>query len=424
MRGPRPFRLFLMVILALTPLTQSFWFAQAWQVIDAVAWPGPCALLRGLWIVAALVVLAAALDMLRVRIIPREAFGPWGRAIARLWLIASCFSFVAMTAVGSLAWFSRSAMVALPVAYATRIELARHTVFRYAAYLAGGLPFLAVVYGATAGRLRYRIVPVDVPLAHLPSSLDGLRIVHLSDLHIGDFMPRTALRRAVDMINAVQPDLVVLTGDLITNEHDPLEDGIAELSRLRAPLGVWGCHGNHERWAGVEARTQALFARNGMHVLRQQCVELSWRGGRFNLIGVDDQRERARPGEPSSMLRGSEGLVRSDIPNILLSHNPDTFPRAAALGIELSLAGHTHGGQIRFTLGNRQWSPASLITPFAVGLYRLPFSPARPTASEKTAARPQKCAFLYVNPGLGTLGLPLRLGMPPEITVLTLRAAG
>ncbi len=112
------------------------------------------------------------------------------------------------------------------------------------------------------------------------------------------------------------------------------------------------------------------------------------------------------------------------MPNILLSHNPDTFPRAAALGIELSLAGHTHGGQIRFRLGNYQWCPASLITPFAVGLYRLPFDRAADTASEETAAAPRQCAFLYVNPGLGTLGLPLRLGMPPEITVLTLRAGG
>ena len=124
------------------------------------------------------------------------------------------------------------------------------------------------------------------------------------------------------------------------------------------------------------------------------------------------------------MLHSIEGLVRRDIPNILLSHNPETFPRAAALGIELSLAGHTHGGQIRLKLGNRQWSPASFITPFAVGLYHLPFGPGTPTASEETAARPRKSAFLYVNPGLGTLGLPLRLGMPPEITVLTLRAAG
>ncbi|HEX2035747.1 MAG TPA: metallophosphoesterase [Chloroflexota bacterium] len=177
-------------------------------------------------------------------------------------------------------------------------------------------------------------------MANLPPSLDGLRIVHLSDLHIGDFMPRAAIRRAVDLSNAVQPDLAVLTGDLITSARDPLEDCITELGRLQAPLGVWGCHGNHERWSGVEARAQALFERHGMRLLRQQCVELSWRGGAINLIGVDDQRAR----EPSSMLRGVERLVRRDLPNILLSHNPDTFPRAAALGIELSLAGHTHGG--------------------------------------------------------------------------------
>jgi uncharacterized protein len=268
------------------------------------------------------------------------------------------------------------------------------------------------------------VVTVDVPLPHLPPGLDGLRIVQLSDLHIGDFMSRAAIRRAVDMSNAVQPDLAVLTGDLISTAHDPLEDCIMELSRLRAPLGVWGCHGNHERWSGVEAQGQALFARYGMQVLRQQCVELSWRGERFNLIGVDDQRERARPGEPSSLLRDIAGLVRHDMPNILLSHNPETFPRAAALGIELSLAGHTHGGQIRFALGKRQWSPARLITPFAVGLYRLPFGPVAHLACDATAARPQQSAFLYVNPGLGTFALPLRLGMPPEITVLTLRAAG
>jgi predicted MPP superfamily phosphohydrolase len=187
-------------------------------------------------------------------------------------------------------------------------------------------------------------------------------------------------------------------------------------------LGVWGCHGNHERWAGVETRAQVLFESVGMHLLRQQCVELSWRGSSFNLIGVDDQRERGRPGEPSSMLQGVERLVRRDIPNILLSHNPDTFPRAAVLGVELSLAGHTHGGQIRFALGGRQWSPARLITPFVAGLYRLPLGPEE--RDGEVTPRPRKSACLYVNRGLGTFGLPVRLGVPPEITVLTLRAAG
>jgi predicted MPP superfamily phosphohydrolase len=407
-----------MIILALTPLAQSFWFLWAWRVIDAVAWPGPRSLLQGLWSVAALVVLAAALDLLGIRVIPRWALGPWGRAVVRLWLIASCIGFLTVTAVGGIEWLSRPALAALPAAQRARVEPTRRTVFRYAACLAGGLPLLAAAYGATAGRLRYRVVTVEVPIMALPSNLDGLRIVHLSDLHIGDFMPRAAIRRAVDLANTAQADLVVLTGDLITSERDPLEDCIAEVSRLQAPLGVWGCHGNHERSAGVEARAQALFARYGMHLLRQQCAELSWRGGRFNLIGVDDQRARA--GEPSSMLHNIEALVRSDIPNILLSHNPDTFPRAATLGIELSLAGHTHGGQLCFALGDRQWSPASLITPFVAGLYCLPLG----GQGDGAAPRPPKSAFLYVNRGLGTFALPVRLGVPPEITVLTLRAVG
>ncbi len=424
MRGPRPFRIFLMVILALTPLAQSFWFVRAWRVINAMPWAGSRSLLQCLWVVAALVVLAAGLDLLGVRIIPRRALGPWGRAVARLWLIASCLGFLAVTAVGSIESLSRPAMAALPMAQQARVEPARRTVFRYAAYLAGGLPLLAAAYGATAGRLRYRLVAVDVPMTHLPPSLDGLRIVHLSDFHIGDFVPRAAIRRAVDLANTAQADLAVLTGDLITSARDPLEDCIAEVSRLRAPLGVWGCHGNHERSAGVEARAQALFERYGMHLLRQQCAELSWHGDRFNLIGVDDQRERARAGERSSMLRGIASLIRKDIPNILLSHNPDTFPRAAALGIELSLAGHTHGGQLRVALGERQWSPARLITPFVAGLYRLPLGPEGHTAGDEVAPRPPQSAFLYVNHGLGTFALPVRLGVPPEITVLTLRAAG
>jgi predicted MPP superfamily phosphohydrolase len=423
MRGPKPFRIFLMGILMITPLAQSFWFLQAWRVINAVVWPEARALLQGLWIVAVLVVLATVLDLLGCRAIPPQVFGPWRRAGAHLWLIASCLGFVVLTVVGGLGWLSQAAVAVLPAAQQARVEPVRHMLFRSALWLAGSLPFLAAVYSTTAGRLWYRLVPVDVPLAHLPPSLDGLCIVHLSDIHIGAFMPRRAIRRAVDMVNAVQPDLVVLTGDLISYEQDPLEDCITELSRLRAPLGVWACHGNHEQWAGMETKAQALFEHYGMHMLRQQCVELSWHSGHFNLIGVDDQREHAQPGEPSSMLRSIKRLVRPDIPNILLSHNPNTFPQAAALGIELSLAGHTHGGQIRLAFGRRQWSPASLITPFVAGLYRLPLGPEESTKGA-VPSPPRASAWLYVNRGLGTFTLPVRLGVPPEITVLTLRAAG
>src|SRR5919109_4946720 len=207
MRGPRPFRIFLMVILALTPLAQACWFAWAWRLIGAVVWPAPRYLLHGLWIVAALVVLAAGLDLLGVRAVPRRAQRPWGRAVARIWLIASCIGFLAVTAVGGIEWLSRPVMAILPAVQQARIEPARRAVFRYATYLAGGLPLLAAAYGATAGGRRYRVVTVEVPITGLPPSLDGLRIVHLSDLHIGDFMPRAAIRRAVDLVNTVKPDL-------------------------------------------------------------------------------------------------------------------------------------------------------------------------------------------------------------------------
>jgi len=113
------------------------------------------------------------------------------------------------------------------------------------------------------------------------------------------------------------------------------------------------------------------------------------------------------------MLAEIEHLIRRDMPNVLLSHNPNSFRRAAELGIELSLAGHTHGGQIKVEIVDRSVSPARLITPFVAGLYRLPIA---------TSTNGQKAA-LYVNRGLGTFGFPVRIGVPPEITLLTLRAA-
>jgi len=301
---------------------------------------------------------------------------------------------------------------------------ARRAFFRYAAYLAGGIPFLATAWGFGGERLRYHVERVEVPIADLPKSLDGLRIVQLSDIHIGTFMPQTEVRRAVEIANQLNPDLAVLTGDLISFDGDPLEVCITELSRLRAPLGIWGCNGNHELYAEVEGASQDLFERYGMGLLRQQNTELQWRGGKLNLIGVDYQRERTPYSERSSMLQSIESLVRKDIPNILLSHNPNTFPRAAALGIELSLAGHTHGGQIRVELVNRRWNPARFFTKFVAGLYHLPLGDGAPSTAEKAAQLSPKTAFLYVNRGLGTFAMPVRLGVPPEVTLLTLRAPG
>jgi len=166
----------------------------------------------------------------------------------------------------------------------------------------------------------------------------------------------------------------------------------------------------------MEGLAQKLFQRYGMHLLRQESAELQWRGGKINLIGVDYQGGRRSSGEHPLMLPDIEFLVRKDIPNILLSHNPNTFYRAAALGIELSLAGHTHGGQVRIEIVDHQWSPALFVTKFVAGMYHLPLG-AESVATVSSA----KAATLYVNRGLGTFVMPVRIGVPPEITLLTLR---
>ena len=341
----------------------------------------------------------------------------------RLWLVASVFAFVAVKSVGAIEWITNAAARLHPGAVAGEFNPSRRTFFQYAAVLAGGFPFLAATYGFAAERLRYTIERVDVPVANLPPELDGLRIAQLSDIHIGDYMPPHEIARAVDMANDLQPDISFVTGDFVSSVGDPLDVCITELSRLRAPLGVWGCNGNHEIYAGVEEDAERLFREKGMRLLRAQSAVVEHNGARFNLLGVDYQRDHMTSGEdagPQSMLREIEPLVRRDMANILLSHNPNSFRRAAELGIELSLAGHTHGGQVKVEIVDHNVSPARLMTPFVAGLYHLPMNGHGGTATGSSGL--QKAA-LYVNRGLGTIGFPVRIGVPPEITLLTLRRA-
>jgi predicted MPP superfamily phosphohydrolase len=292
------------------------------------------------------------------------------------------------------------------------------------------------MYGFAAERLDYRIHRVDISIANLPAALDGMKIVQLSDIHLSGYMSRTDVRRAVEMANELGADLAVITGDFITGAADPLADCVDEIRHLRAPLGIFGCNGNHEIYARAEDAAQGLFAQAGMKLLRHENVQLAFRGAHFNLLGVDYQRERTPSGHRLQMLPDLAPLVRRDMPNILLSHNPNTFNRAAELGIELSLAGHTHGGQIQVEILDHSLSPARFISDYIAGAYFRPLSmPAVDNRALKDAnylasnqapvsshAQPP-LSVLYVNRGLGTVGAPVRLGVPPEITLLTLRRA-
>lgn len=421
--------LFFLAFLSLILFVQRFWFLNAWRRIQELSNSGARHILQGAWFLALGLLLLTILDPFLGRVIPRRAPGIWLIAASRIWLIASVFGFLAFQAVALFGWASGAA-VKLMAAGKSNFDPARRTFFQYAAYLAGSLPFVAASYGFAAGRFNYRIRKVDVPIANLPKELNGMKIVQLSDIHAGEFMPEDEVRRGVSMANSLGADIAVVTGDFISNENDPLEACIAELSKLRAPLGVWGCNGNHEIYADAEDAAQMLFSRHGMRLLRQESVELEFNRAKFNLIGVDYQRDHmTRQVRKGPMLQEIEHLVRRDVPNILLSHNPNSFYRAADLGIELSLAGHTHGGQVKVEIVDRDITPARLITDFVAGFYQLPMKngvhdPAVSVpANTSSNGHAGKSAALYVNRGLGTFAMPVRLGVPPEITLLTLRQA-
>jgi uncharacterized protein len=397
------------VFVGLMYSVQRFWFVNAWRRIQEISNSNWRHVLQGVWWIAFAILLISLLDPFLGHLFPRRGPGSWIIAVSRLWLVASLFAFLAYELVVLFGWGS-SLVARVVSAHPKEIDTGRRNFFRYAAYLAGAVPLLGATYGFAAGRFRYQVRKIDVPVANLPDGLEGMKIVQLSDIHIGDFMPRDEVKRAVAMANDLAADLAVVTGDFISNEYDPLEVCIQELSKLRAPLGTWGCNGNHEIYAGAEAAAQQLFQQNGMRLLRQENVELSKDGAKFNLIGVDYQRDHMTRGPKGPMLQGMEPLIRRDVPNILMSHNPNSFRRAAEMGVELSLAGHTHGGQVKFEIVDHSISPARLITDFVAGLYDLP----TPAGGR---------SFLYVNRGLGTFGMPVRLGVPPEITLLTLRKA-
>ena len=449
----------LVIILGIFSLfffSQRFWHRAIWRSTANFRRQWLRVAARLLWLTMIFLVICAFIDGVRMdhhHLIPR---GTLVSVLVGLWFFSAVFGFMAMKIVRGvdLLWSRiRKKMQPQPAAVAAQpgVSLAsaasveqlrdpgRRYFFRAATAAAGAAPFLGAMYGYAAERLKYQVRREEIPIANLNPALEGLSIVQISDIHLSGYMPRTQVRRAVEMANELGAHLAVVTGDFITGASDPLPDCIEEIRQLRAPLGTFGCNGNHEIYARVEDLAQWLFAQAGMKLLRAENAQLTFNGAQFNLIGVDYQRERTLEGHKRQTLTNVGPLVRRDMPNILLSHNPNSFPRAAELGIELSLAGHTHGGQIQVEILDHRLSPARFITDYIAGLYQRPlwapsldtprysrvngYSEAPRISQIPTAVNPTGMACLYVNRGLGTVGAPVRIGVPPEITLIVLRRA-
>jgi predicted MPP superfamily phosphohydrolase len=257
-------------------------------------------------------------------------------------------------------------------------------------------PLAITGYGVFVQRLNLSLREQKIAIPGLATDLDGLRIVQLTDIHLSPFLSEKELARAVAMANETNAHLALVTGDMISFNRDPLETCLNHLAGLRADAGIFGCLGNHEIYANAEDYATKLGARLGIRYLRSEAVRLNFGAAVMNLAGVDYQRFRA------PYLTGAETMIEPGVFNVLLSHNPDVFPVAARQGYDLTVAGHTHGGQVRVEILREDLNIARFFTPFVDGLY---------SAGGRS---------IFVSRGIGTIGLPARLGAPPEVALLRL----
>jgi predicted MPP superfamily phosphohydrolase len=278
----------------------------------------------------------------------------------------------------------------------------RRQLLQAAGALAVATPVVGMAYGILVGRTEFGIREVDLEIPDLHPDLDGLRILQLSDIHRGEFLSASELQRVIDMTSGLRPHLAVMTGDLISRRGDPMQECVRQLARVKADAGMLGCLGNHELYARMEAEVKMEAARYGIPFLRMERRQLRFGNAVMNIGGVDYQQSS----DKKHYLKGAEKLIEPGTFNLLLSHNPDVFPKAAEQGWDLMLAGHTHGGQVTVEIVSQTVNVARFFTPFVAGEYHL---------------GNRSC---YVTRGIGTVGVPARLGVPPEITLLRLRRSG
>lgn len=236
---------------------------------------------------------------------------------------------------------------------------------------------------------------VEIRLKRLPRQLDGFKIIHLSDIHHSPFTGLEHIKRVVKVANRLRPDVFLLTGDYVSHEREYIAPVAAELAKLKAKYGVHACLGNHDHWTDAELVTH-LFRGEGINMLVNQGFRFEAKGASFWLAGVDDYMV-GKTDVPAS-LKGSF----PDEMKLLLAHNPIIFREAARYGVDLTLSGHTHGGQIKFRDDNKRFiRPRKL----RAGLYE------------------RRRSQVYVTRGIGTVVVPMRYQCPPEISFLELKTA-
>jgi predicted MPP superfamily phosphohydrolase len=258
------------------------------------------------------------------------------------------------------------------------------------------------LWGSTVGNARVRVDRISLPIRGLPGELAGLSVVHITDLHIGPLLLPERLAKFVERINALDADLIVITGDIFDFDPDYIEQGCRGLAALSAKRGVYAVLGNHDHYTGTEKVVDGLRSHTSIRVLRDEWEAVHHEGAQLIIAGIEDPAEgwMEKNSESEALVRLA-GEIPDHLPCLLLAHRPSFFDHAEKLGFSLVLSGHTHGGQIAMPFATNT-NASRMISDRTRGLYR------------------RGDSTMYVNRGLGMAGLPLRINCPREIALIEL----
>ncbi|WP_297090715.1 metallophosphoesterase [uncultured Draconibacterium sp.] len=276
------------------------------------------------------------------------------------------------------------------------------------------IPFASILYGVTKGKFNYRVMRESLYFENLPKPFRGLKIVQLSDIHLGSFNKKyDQVAKAVELINEQKPDILLFTGDLVNNFAEETEGWAPVLYKLKATIGKYSVLGNHDygdysEWESPAAKEKNLAAikqfhkKIGFRLLLNETETISINDEEIALIGVENWGKPPFP-QHGDLQKAAEKAIGQPV-KILMSHDPSHWDEEVikSTDIDLTFAGHTHGMQFGIERAGIKWSPVQYKYPRWGGLYR------------------EKDQYLYVNRGFGYIGFPGRIGMPPEITVVEL----
>lgn len=283
-----------------------------------------------------------------------------------------------------------------------RFDASRRTFLRRGAYALTAASFGGTAYGMLVERTKHQVSETIIRIPGLPPAFSGYSIGLVTDVHSSMYMTAADMRRYVRVLNGMGSDIILVGGDLVNGSGDEVLPFAEAFSALRAPDGVYGVLGNHDFYTREADRVAHVAGEAGVRILRDESMVIHRHGAALTFLGIDDtgtgsvamQRvQRAVNGTPAG-------------PRILLCHRPYFFEAFADGGIDLTLSGHTHGGQVVLgEFAGMTFTPAALASPYLAGLYH------------------SGTSQMYVSRGIGTVGVPVRLNCPPELTRIVLKPA-